>query len=72
MWVKFKNKSAALQNPQDDEDNGDINRAWGSITENIKLSAKESTINHSFIRNVQIWLNDGSTLNYRYCKTQVK
>jgi hypothetical protein len=37
--VTIKNKFAALENL---DDNGDINRAWYTIRENIKISAKES------------------------------
>jgi hypothetical protein len=37
--VTIKNKIAALENL---DDNGDINRAWETIRENIKISAKDS------------------------------
>jgi hypothetical protein len=37
--VTIKNKFAALENL---DDNGDINRAWGTIRENIRISATES------------------------------
>jgi hypothetical protein len=37
--VIIKNKFAALENLNN---NGDINRAWDTITENIKISAKDS------------------------------
>jgi hypothetical protein len=37
--IKIKNKFAALENL---DDNGDINRAWETIRENIRISAKES------------------------------
>jgi hypothetical protein len=37
--VTIKNKFAALENL---DDNGDINKAWESIRENIRISAKES------------------------------
>jgi hypothetical protein len=37
--VTLKNKFAALEIL---DDNGDINRAWDTIRENIKISAKES------------------------------
>jgi hypothetical protein len=36
--VTIRNKFAALENL---EDSGDINRAWDSIRENIKISAQE-------------------------------
>jgi hypothetical protein len=35
--VTIRNKYAALENL---ENNGDISRAWDSITENIKISAQ--------------------------------
>jgi hypothetical protein len=38
--VTIKNKLAALENL---DNNGDINRAWETIRENIKISAKESS-----------------------------
>jgi glycine betaine/choline ABC-type transport system substrate-binding protein len=37
--VTIKNKFAALVNLND---NGDINKAWETIRENIRISAKES------------------------------
>jgi hypothetical protein len=37
--VTIRNKFAALENL---EDSGDINRAWDSIRENIKISAQDS------------------------------
>jgi hypothetical protein len=37
--VTITNESAVLENL---EDNGGINMAWDTITENIKISAKES------------------------------
>jgi arginine utilization protein RocB len=37
--VTIRNKFAAVENL---EESGDINRAWDNITENIKISAKES------------------------------
>jgi hypothetical protein len=37
--VKIKSRFAALENL---DDNGDINKAWETIRENIKISAKES------------------------------
>jgi hypothetical protein len=36
--VTIKNRFSALEKL---EDNGDINRAWNAIRENIKISAKE-------------------------------
>jgi uncharacterized FlaG/YvyC family protein len=37
--VTIRNKFAALENLEDDED---INRAWDNISENIKISAQDS------------------------------
>jgi DNA repair ATPase RecN len=37
--VTIRNKYAALENS---EDNGDINRTWDNIRENVKISAQES------------------------------
>jgi hypothetical protein len=37
--VTIKHKSAALENL---DDNGDNNRAWDTIRDNVKISAKES------------------------------
>ena len=37
--IEITNRSAALGNIRDD---GDVNRAWENIKENIKTSAKES------------------------------
>jgi flagellar biosynthesis component FlhA len=37
--VTIKNKFAVLENL---DDNGDINKAWETIRENIRISAKES------------------------------
>jgi hypothetical protein len=36
--VTIKNKFAALENL---DNNGDVNRAWETIRENIRISAKE-------------------------------
>jgi hypothetical protein len=54
--VKTKNKFAALENL---DDNGDISRAWVTIRENIRNSAKEiiglcesKSYNHGLMRNV--------------------
>jgi hypothetical protein len=38
-WVEIANRFAALENLNDD---GDINRVWETIRENIKISANES------------------------------
>jgi hypothetical protein len=47
--VTIKNKFAALENL---DDNGDMKRAWETVIENIRISAKESLINHGFMRNI--------------------
>jgi hypothetical protein len=39
--VKIPNSLAALENL---DDGVDINRSWGTIRKNIKISAKESTL----------------------------
>jgi hypothetical protein len=73
--VTIKNKFSALENLKD---NGDINRAWNAIRQNIKMLPKsvsvtvmQSAINHGLMRNVQNWLIKGSRLNYSGCRTQV-
>jgi hypothetical protein len=40
--VEIKNRFTALENLDDDEEEEDVNRAWESIREDIKISAKES------------------------------
>jgi hypothetical protein len=52
--VKIKNKFAALKNL---DDNGDINRAWQTIRENIRISAKES-IGLCESKSYKPWFND--------------
>jgi hypothetical protein len=52
--VTIKNKFAALENLDDD---GDINRAWDTIRENIKVSAKES-IGLCESKSHKPWLNE--------------
>jgi hypothetical protein len=54
--VTIKNKFAVLENL---DDNGDINKAWETIRENIRFFAKESIgiwnrslINHGLMRNI--------------------
>jgi hypothetical protein len=55
--VTIKNKFAALENL---DNNGDINKAWETIRENIRISDKkrvsdfvnQSLINHGLMRNV--------------------
>jgi hypothetical protein len=39
------------------EDNGDISRAWDTIRENIKISAKES-ISHSESKDHKPWFDE--------------
>jgi hypothetical protein len=74
--VTITNKFAALEIS---EDNGDINRAWDAVRQNIKISAKENLgycesnhYDYGLMRNVQNWLNEGSRLNYSGCRTQVR
>jgi CTP-dependent riboflavin kinase len=50
--VTIKNRFLALQNL---EDNGDINRAWETTGENIKISAKEC-IGHCEAKRHKLWL----------------
>jgi hypothetical protein len=59
-------------------DNGDINRAWDAIRENIKflpknvsVIVKQSVMNHGLMRNVHNWVIEGSRLNYSSCRIQV-
>jgi hypothetical protein len=73
--VTIRNKSAALRNL---EDSGDINKAWDSIRQNIKISIQESLgyceLKHHkprFDDKVQNWLIEGSWLNHSGCGTQV-
>jgi hypothetical protein len=52
--VTIKNRFLALQNL---EDNGDINRAWDAIRENINISAKEC-IGHSEAKRHKPWFDE--------------
>jgi hypothetical protein len=52
--VTIKNKFAALENV---DDNRDINRAWETIRENIRISAKES-IGLCESKSYKPWLNE--------------
>jgi hypothetical protein len=52
--VTIKNRFSALENS---EDNGDINRAWDTVTENIKISAKEC-IGHCEAKRQKPWLDE--------------
>jgi hypothetical protein len=70
--VTIKNKFAALENL---DDIGDINKAWETIRENIRILAKESiglceskSYKNGLMRD---WLIEGSRLNYNGCRTQV-
>jgi hypothetical protein len=74
--VTIKYKFAAQENL---DDNGDINRAWETIRENIKISAKESirlceskSYKPWFDEECLKWFIEGSGLNYSGCRTQVK
>jgi hypothetical protein len=71
--VTIKNRFSALEY-------GDINRAWETIRENIKISAKEFIGHcegkrynslHGLMRNIKNWLIEGSRLNYCGCRAQV-
>jgi hypothetical protein len=64
--VTIKNKFAALENI---EDNGDINKAWETIRENIRISAKGS-IRLCESKSYKPWL-DEECLNYSGCRSQV-
>jgi hypothetical protein len=52
--LQSKNKFAALENL---DDNGDINTAWGTIRENIRISAKES-IGHCESKSYKPWFDE--------------
>jgi hypothetical protein len=43
------------------DDNVDINRSWGTITENIKISAKES-LSYYEIKNYKPWFDEECTV----------
>jgi hypothetical protein len=51
--IQITNRFAALGNPSDDEN---INRAWGSMKENIKTLAKDSPGLHE-IKQHKPWFN---------------
>jgi hypothetical protein len=53
-WTEITNRFAALENVSDDED---INRAWESIKEKIKNSAKESLGLHEMKQHKQ-WFDE--------------
>jgi hypothetical protein len=52
--VTIKNRFSALENL---EDNGDINRAWDGIRENINISAK-MCIGHCEAKRHRPWFNE--------------
>jgi hypothetical protein len=52
--VTLKNRFSALQNL---EDNGDINRAWDAVRENIQISAKEC-VGHCEAKRHTPWLDE--------------
>jgi hypothetical protein len=52
--VTIKNRFSALENL---EDNGDINRVWDTIRENIKISVKEC-ISHCEAKRHKPWFNE--------------
>jgi hypothetical protein len=55
--VEILNKFAALENLDDDVD---INRAWETIRENIKISAKES-LRYYELKEHKPWFDEGCT-----------
>jgi uncharacterized FlaG/YvyC family protein len=65
--VTIRNKFAALENL---EDSGDINRAWDSIRENIKISAQES-LGYCEPKHRKPWFHEGCS-NCSGCRTQMK
>jgi hypothetical protein len=74
--VTIRNMFAALENL---EDSGDINRAWDSIRENIKISSQEGLgygeLKHRKTRFDKEFSElgiEGSRLNSNGCRTQVK
>jgi hypothetical protein len=52
--VTIKNRFSALENL---EDNGDINRAWDAIRENIIISVKEC-IGHCGAKRHKLWFDE--------------
>jgi hypothetical protein len=52
--VTIKNRFSALENL---EVNGDINRAWDTITENIQISAKEC-VSHCEAKRHKPWFDE--------------
>jgi hypothetical protein len=56
--VTIKNKFAALENL---DVNGDINRAWDAIRENIRISAKEC-LGHCEAKRRKPWLDEESLI----------
>jgi hypothetical protein len=52
--VTIKNRFSALENL---EDNGDINRAWDAIRENVKIFAKEC-IGHCEPKHHKAWFDE--------------
>jgi 50S ribosomal subunit-associated GTPase HflX len=65
--VTIKNKFAALENL---DDNGDINKAWETIRENIRISAKES-IGLCELKSYKPWF-DEECLKLVYRRRQAK
>jgi hypothetical protein len=70
--VTVTKKFAALENL---EYKGDINRAWDTIRENMKISAKECLCYYES-KYHKLWLceecSEGSRPNCSGCRTQVK
>jgi hypothetical protein len=59
--VKISNRTAALENlnddDDDDDDDDDINKAFESMTENIKASVIECPINIYVLQQQRSWIN---------------
>ena len=50
--IEITNKSAALENLNDDED---VNRTWENIKEDIEISESSSSINYGLMKNDYIF-----------------
>jgi hypothetical protein len=53
--VKISNRFSALESIDTEVD---INRAWETVTENIKISAKDS-LGYAELKTHKIWFNEG-------------
>jgi len=77
--IKISNRFAASKNLDDDDDD-DINRAWGSIRENIKASVT-GCLGYCELKQLKSWSDEecsfyyyikGSRLNFSSCIIQTK